>query len=149
MARFSSQTEQVLRGAGWYPGRQVPEMITSWEGEEMLSESQMFPAAKRVLLEFGGLFVDQSGSGETCAREPFDTDPTRAAYEGDTFSELSRLVDTKFYPLGEAFGGTCYWAISEDDQFYILMDDILLLLGKNFDEALENLILGRMPQKIA
>lgn len=147
MARFSLQTEQVLRGAGWYPGRQVPEMVTSWEGEAMLSEFQMFPAAKRVLLEFGGLFVDQSGSGETCAREPFDIDPTRAGYEGERFSELSRLVDTKFYPLGEAFGGTCYWAISEYDQLYILMDDILFLLGKNIDEALENLILGRMPQK--
>jgi hypothetical protein len=104
----------------------------------------MFPSAERVLLEFGGLKVDQRGFGETCAREPFEVDPALAAYEGDRFSELSPLVSTNLYPLGEAFGGNCYWAIGEDDRLYIVMDDIQLL-GKDTDEALENLILGRMP----
>lgn len=147
MARFSLQTEQVLRRAGWYPGRQVPDIVTSWKREVMLSEFHMFPSAERVLLEFGGLNVDQRGVGETCAREPFEVDPTLAAYEGDRFSELSPLVSTKLYPLGEAFSGNYYWAIGEDDQLFVLMDDIQLL-GKNIDEAFENLILGRMPQKI-
>lgn len=148
MVRFNLQAEEVLRGAGWFPGRQVPAMVASWKREVMLSEFHMFPSAERVLLEFGGLIVDQRGLGETCAREPFEVDPTLAAYEGDRFSELSPLVNTSLYPLGEAFSGNYYWAIGEDDQLYILMDDIRLL-GKNTDEALENLILGRMPQKIA
>jgi SUKH-3 immunity protein of toxin-antitoxin system len=148
MARFSLQTEQILRSAGWFPGRQVRDLVTSWKGEVMLSEFQMFPSAERVLLEFGGLKVDQNGPGETCAREPFAVDPTLAAYEGDRFSELSPLVSTNLYPLGEAFGGNYYWVIGENDQLYILMDDIQLL-GKNTNEALENLIVGRMPPKIA
>lgn len=147
MARFSLQTEQVLRGAGWYPGRHVPDMVTLWKSEAMLAEFHMFQSAERVLLEFGGLTVDQSDLGETCAREPFQVDPTLAAYEGDRFSEFSPLVSTQLYPLGEAFNASYYWAIGEDDQLYILWDDIHLL-GKNIDEALENLIIGRMPQKI-
>jgi hypothetical protein len=148
MARFSLQTEQVLRAAGWYHGRHVPERVASWKREVMLSEFNMFQSAERVLLEFGGLNVDQRGLGETCAREPFEVDPTLAANEGDRFSELSPLVSTRLYPLGEAFSGNYFWAIGQNDQLYILMDDIQLL-GKNIDEALENLILGRMPQRIA
>lgn len=147
MARFSLQTEQVLRGSGWYPGRQVPDLVTSWKNERTLSEFHMFRSAESVLLEFGGLHVDQRGLGETCAREPFEVDPTLAGYELDRFDELSYLVSTKLYPLGEAFSGNYYWAIGEDDQLYILMNDIQIL-GKHIDEALENLILGRMPQKI-
>ena len=147
MARFSLQSEQVLRGAGWFPGRQVAAMVASWKREVTLSDVNMFPSAESVLFEFGGLKVDQRGLGETCAREPFEVDPTLAAYEGDRFSEFSPLVSTNLYPLGEAFSGNYFWAIGEDDHVYILMDDIQLL-GKNIDEALENLIVGRMPQRI-
>jgi SUKH-3 immunity protein of toxin-antitoxin system len=112
----------------------------------MLAEFHMFPSAERILLEFGGLRVDQSAFGETCAREPFEVDPTLAAYEGEMFSEFAPLVSTQLYPLGEAFSATYYWAIGENDQLYVVMDDIQLL-GKNLDEALENLIIGRMPKK--
>ena len=80
-------------------------MVTSWKGEVMLSELQMFPSAERVLLEFGGLKVDQRSSGETCAREPFDVDPTLAAYKGNRLNEFSLLVSTNLYPLGEASAG--------------------------------------------
>lgn len=112
----------------------------------MLSEFQMFRSAERFLLAFGGLKVDQSGSGETSAREPFDVDPTLAAYEGNRFNEFSLLVSTNLYPLGEAVSGNYYWTIGEDSQLFILMDDIKLL-GKNTEEALENLILGPLPHE--
>ncbi len=102
----------------------------------------MFHSAERVLLEFGGLIVNQQGPGETCAREPFEIDPTLAGYEGDRFNELSTEVNTKLYPLGEVANGTSFWAIGDNEHVYILMNEILLL-GKNIDEALERLIIGR------
>jgi hypothetical protein len=122
-------------------------MLASWKANEMLSDFEMFPAAENILLEFGGLEVDESGPGETCARAPFVVNPTLAAYEGEFFSYSSTLVNTRLYPLGEVENGHLYWAIGENDHVYLLMYDITLL-GKNIDEALENLIIGRKAKEI-
>lgn len=141
--------EDLLRRAGWYPGRQVPDLVASWKASLMLSDGfEMFQSAEKALLEFGGLSFDQSGPGETCAREPFTIDPTLAAYENDRFNEFSSLFNTRFYPLGEAFAGYYFLAIDEHDQVYLLMQDIKLL-GKHMDEALESLLIGLEPKKIA
>ena len=147
MDRFSTETEQTLRRAGWYPGRHVPEVVSSLKDNETLSGFEMFPAAEEVLSEFGGLKVDQQGPGETGAREPFQFDPALAGYEEEFFSDFSRLVNTKLYPLGEAANGHSYWAIGENGNVYLVMFEIGLL-GKNIEEALDNLIIGRNPSRI-
>lgn len=142
MKRFSAKTENTLQQAGWYPGRQVPAQLAAWKSNEMLSYFEMFPIAEKILLEFGDLRVDQQGPGETCAREPFVVDPTFAAYEQELFSYFSTLVNTRLYPLGEVYSGYNFWAIGEDNHVYALMENIQLL-GKDIDDALENLIIGR------
>ena len=142
MNRFSRHTEKTLRQAGWYPGRQVPDLVASWKDNKMLSGFEMFPTAEMVLKEFGGLKIDEKGPGETCARETFEVNPTLAGYEEDFFRDFSTLLNTRLYPLGEVANGHCYWAIGENSQIYLLMFDIRLL-GKNIDEAFENLIIGR------
>ena len=147
MSRFSPKVNETLRKAGWYPGRQVPDLVASWKANPMLSEFHMFNSAESVLLEFGGLRIDEQGPGETCAREPFEINPTLAAYEGDWFAHLSRRINTSLYPLGEAAAGYYYWAIGENARVYLLMDE-LLVLGTDMDNALENLILGRQAKKI-
>src|SRR5574338_313572 len=115
MDRFSAQTEQTLRKAGWRPGRQVRDIVASWKNSEMLSGFEMFPAAEKLLLEFGGLKIDEHGRGETCAREPFVVDPLMAAYEEELFRDFSTLVNTRLYPLGEGDNGHNYWAIGENN----------------------------------
>ena len=142
MSRFSVQVLKILTEAGWYPGREIADLVASWKATLMASDGfEMFPSAERVLLEFGGLSVGQEGSGQTCSVESFTLDPTIAAYEGDRFRELSSLVNTRLYPLGEASNGHQFLAISENDSIYLLMND-LTLLGKNIDEALERLLRG-------
>jgi hypothetical protein len=149
MTRFSVQVEDILRRAGWYPGRQIPDVVASWKGSLMLSDGfEMCQSAEKVLIEFGGLTIDQQGPGVTCAREPFKFDPTLAAYEGDRFSDLSTLIKTKLYPLGETSGGHLFLAVGENEHIYLLMNDIRLL-GKNIDEALERLIMGLEANEIA
>ena len=148
MGRFSTKTENTLRRAGWYPGRQVPDILALWKGNERLSHFEMFPVAENILLEFCGLRVDESGPGETCAQEPFVIDPTLAAYDEELFRYFSSLVKTSLYPLGEVDNGHNYWAIGENDYAYLLMNDIQLL-GKSIDEALENLIIGRKGIEIS
>src|SRR5215204_604308 len=121
MGRFTNQTEKTLRRAGWYPGRQVPNVVASWKDNAMLSEFEMFPSAEKVLVEFGGLKIGKQGPGETCSREPFEIDPALAGYEGDMFRDFSALVNTKLYPLGEVAQGLGYWAIGENDHIYLLI----------------------------
>ena len=62
MSRFSVQVENILTEAGWYPGRERADLVASWKATLMDSDGfEMFPSAERVLLEFGGLNVDQEG----------------------------------------------------------------------------------------
>lgn len=148
MSRFSAQAEDLLRNAGWYPGRHVPELVASWEATLMASDKfEMFPGARRALLEFGGLEINQRAPGVTCAREPFNFQPTLAAGESDRFQDSAKLLGTRLYPLGEAAGGHYFWTIGENERAYLLMDDVKLL-GQNFNEALENLIVGIQPLDI-
>ena len=149
MTRFSRPAEETLRRVGWYPGRQVREMVDSWKRTLKLSDGlEMFPRAETVLLEFGGLRIDQQGPGVTCARESFTFDPTAAVYEGDRFSDFSTMLRTKLYPLGEASGGHCFWAIGENGDIYLLMND-LILLGNTIEDALEKLLIGIAGKEIA
>lgn len=115
----------------------------------MLSDGfEMFESAEEVLLEFGELSIEQKGAGLTCAREPFTFDPSLAVGEGDRFSDLSVVVNTKLYPLGEAAGGHLFWAIGENHHVYLLMNEISLV-GKTIEEALERLIIGLEAEEIA
>jgi len=122
MTRFSSQSESVLRQAGWYPGRQVPELVSMWKNHPSLADLEMFETAERFLLEFGGITVTQSGPGENLARAPFKIDPTLAYHQSDLFKEFGRTVETRLYPLGEAADGWYYLAIGENGRVYYLME---------------------------
>jgi hypothetical protein len=145
VTRFSEQAEAVLRRAGWYPGRQVPDLVALWKETLLQSDGfEMFPSAEKALLEFGGLKIDQQGPGVSCSREPFEINPTMAMYESDRFEELVSVVDSRLYPLGEAVSGLCFLAIAENDSVYLLMDDIRVV-GKNIDEGLEALLIGLEP----
>lgn len=146
--RFSEFVESILKSSGWFPNRNMGDTVLKWEQELHNSDGfNMFSDAEKVLLEFGGLVVNQRGAGKTCAREPFRILPTLAIYEGDRFIDYSHLLNIKLYPLGEAFDGHYFLAIGEDGRIFLIMDDIQMI-GRNFDEALENLIIGIEPQKI-
>lgn len=142
MTRFSAQVEDTLRRAGWYSGRQVRNLVDAWRAQLLRSDGfEMFPSAERALLEFGGLKIDQQGTGQTCARESFALDPTVALYENDRFGDFVAVLNTRLYPLGEAVGGHYFLTIGENERVYLLMQNVELL-GNNIDEALENLIVG-------
>ena len=142
MGRFSTKTDDALRQAGWYPGRQVPDLVNSWRASLLASDGiEIFPSAERALLEFGGLEFHEQGPGESRSREPFTLDPTLCLYESDRFSELSPQVNTRLYPLGEAEGGLCFLAVGENGRIYFVMQDIELL-AEDIDQALEKLIRG-------
>ena len=146
--RFSAQAENSLRRAGWYPGRQVPDLVASWKEALLGSDGlEMFPSAEIALLEFGGLKFDEQGPGVTCSREPFELDPTLAIYESDRFDDFVAVLDTKLFPLGEAEGGLCFVVIGENGRVYLLMQDVMLV-GLNVEDGLESLLVGRLGETI-
>lgn len=149
MTRFKSDVETRLRQAGWYPGRQVTDQVASWKENLRLSDGiEIFPIAERVLLEFGGLKIDDDGPGLTCAREPFELDPMLAAHEGDRFADFASLINTRLCPVGEGGRGHYFLAIGENGQIYVLMDEIKLK-GISIEDALERLILGLQATAIS
>lgn len=144
--RFSDVVENILREAGWFPGRTMGNtLLQSNRDLERANGFELFPAAEAAISEFGGLVVDQEGPGTVYAREPFHIDPTLAIYEGELFAECSEKLKTKLYPLGEAATGNYFLAIGEDGRVFLIMEDILSV-GENIDQALENLILGNEHQ---
>ena len=142
MSRFSPEVDEVLRAAGWAPGRQVPDsQLQAWS--DRLGEGfTMFGTAAAALREFGGLEVDQSGPGEAWAREPFELDPALAFGEEDRFQLHTDEYGMELFPLGEAYGGYYFLAIDPTGRTYLVMDDIKLI-AESFDEALESLVRGR------
>ncbi|MFF2045096.1 SUKH-3 domain-containing protein [Kitasatospora sp. NPDC058170] len=142
MPRFSPETESVLLCAGWTPGRRVD--LSDWKTS--VREFIWHAAAENFLSEFGGLRVDISGPGVTCAREPFEFDPELAIGEGGRFAELSESLGHNFFPLGEIGRGEFFLAIDEEGVIYLLGAGSKRH-GKA-ELALENLITGIAPKEI-
>jgi hypothetical protein len=141
--RFPEPVLNVLIGAGWFPGRRIPdslfhEWITRLGSVDGFSSN---PFAALVLYEFGGLRVHQSGPGVDYAREPFEILPILGVGERDRFRDFEPTVGSSLYPLGEGSGGHWFLAIDELGKVYGIMESIWLI-GGSFDEAITNLILG-------
>ncbi|WP_353962500.1 MULTISPECIES: SUKH-3 domain-containing protein [unclassified Streptomyces] len=107
--RWSPETDRVLRGAGWYPGRSVP--TDDWESA--LHERggfEMHGSARRFLAEFGGLESNERGPGRTMARMGFRLDPTVAEWDDEVFDVLSEGAGVDLYPIGNPTVATATWA---------------------------------------
>ncbi|MFE6405527.1 SUKH-3 domain-containing protein [Streptomyces sp. NPDC057837] len=138
--RWSAETDRVLRGAGWHPGRSVP----TEEWEESLRERggfEIHDAARRFLAEFGGLESTDRGPGKTMARMGFSLDPTVAEWEDEIFDVLSEEVGADLYPIGEADRRNSFLGMAPTGAVFIGKDSAVLL-ADTADEALEKLIEG-------
>jgi hypothetical protein len=138
--RWSSESDRVLRRAGWYPGRCVS--TAAWE--TTLREHggfQIHETARHFLAEFGGLRSDERGPGKTMARLGFNLDPTAAEWDDEIFDVLSEEAGADLYPIGEADRRNVYLGIAPSGAVYIGMDEAILL-ADTADTALEKLIEG-------
>ncbi|MFD9162150.1 SUKH-3 domain-containing protein [Streptomyces sp. NPDC059558] len=138
---WSAEVETVLRGAGWYPGRNVD--TTGWRERLEVDGFRIHSAAEDFLREFGGLTVVGGGSGITRAREPFELDPLLALGEGDRFGEWGEEIGHHLFPLGELDHGQAFIGLDERGELYVVVN-WLARFGR-MPEAMENLVLGVMP----
>jgi hypothetical protein len=148
MARFSSQTSALLKGAGWFDGRRDAAAVQM--GVVIASEGgfAMNEAATRVLLEFGALHIGTQGPGERCARSSIDLTPTLAGGEEDRFSMWRTDQRPRLFPLGEIDGGHAFLALDPDGSVYAVGDEYWRI-ASTFDEALEVFMRGLHRERVS
>src|SRR5690348_5567657 len=59
MKNLSQGVSQMLLRAGWVTGRNVSSLVDEWELKLRVWGYDMFPMAREVLNEFGGIVIDQ------------------------------------------------------------------------------------------
>ena len=122
--RFSELTDLVLRESGWFPNRNVPELVLKWKTELQRTDSkEMFTEAEKILLEFGGLRIKEKANIRD-SKANLDLNPSLLIGEGDRLEEFEKRLVTSLYPLGEAEGGHLFLAVSQNGKVYLLMMDI-------------------------
>lgn len=136
MERFSKKIEKSLLDAGWFPGRSVLAQI------QLPRKFELFHAAARVLDEFAGLHVGETGPGIDNAKLSFYIDAMKGEFADERFLPFAASINSKLYPLGEVDGDNFYLAIDEKGRVFLAMDD-LWFAGHDFEEALETLLSGR------
>jgi len=144
MGGFPAEVDQVLRSAGWRPGRAVD--TAGWRAMFEHRGLSMHAAADAFLREFGGLTVNIGGPGISAAREPFDLDPSLCDGEEDRFSEWGEWIGRSLYPLGELDHGRFFLGIDESSEIYLVATWVSSF-GR-MPDALENLVLGVRPVEV-
>ncbi|MFE5947112.1 SUKH-3 domain-containing protein [Streptomyces sp. NPDC056480] len=134
----------VLEASGWAPGRMVD--TARWRTRFAALGFDMHAAALAFLKEFGGLTVNVSGPGISCARTPFELDPELAWGDEDRFTEWGEAIGRRLYPLGELDHGRFFLGIDEVGVIY-LVEGWIADFGP-MPRAMENLALGVAPRAI-
>ncbi|EFL34246.1 conserved hypothetical protein [Streptomyces viridochromogenes DSM 40736] len=132
------QTEEVLRRAGWRPGRSVP--TNTWES--ILRERGSFAAhdaARRFLSEFGGLVTYGWPADSITTASAIRFDPLRAQWQYERFARAGREAGALLYPVGTADEGASFLGITEDGALHLVRDRVELL-APTTGQALAHLI---------
>ena len=133
--RFSDTVLEMLKEAGWFPGRNVIDTV------ELPKEYEIFPAAIEALMEFGHLQVGQDAPGIECARSIIVFEPTLSSGAWDWCLIYSKLLGTDLYLLGEVDNQNIHLAIDPQGRVFLVSQD-LMFVDDNFDTALEKIVAG-------
>jgi hypothetical protein len=142
MKRFPDAIYQLLSHSGWYEGRDVLDKVRIPEGFEL------FPAAEKVLREFGNLHIGACGPGKDWATIDVELDPLLGEGYEEDLAECEERLGVKLYPLGEGCNGHEEIIIDEQGRvFEWQLFDELAPCATSFDRALEVLLLGLKREK--
>ena len=138
--RFRDEVSKLLKESGWFEGRDVLD-------ELVLPENFiLFPAAERILREFGGLRVGTTGRGVDCGASDVNFDPSRGSMLLTNFEEESQIVGSLLYPIATFCLDNWYLLVAESGSIFLWGEDFVYY-DSNFEEALTRLVLGlkQMP----
>ncbi|MEU1313582.1 SUKH-3 domain-containing protein [Streptomyces tibetensis] len=132
------QTEEVLRRAGWRPGRSVP--TGTWES--VLRERGSFvahAAARRFLSEFGGLVTYGWPADSITTSSAIQFDPLRAQWQDEWFARVGREAGALLYPVGTADEGASSLGITADGALHLVRGQRVEQLAPTPDRSLARL----------
>jgi hypothetical protein len=142
MSEFSSRTHETLREAGWFPGRHID--TAAWKSSFAETGLTMPPAVAVFLGEFGGLGFDLTVCGDPHPWSSCEIDPMVAwRSEEPRFTEWSRLIGRKLFPVGEVNRGSALLGMDETGNLYLVNSSIASF--GHMMAALDNLICGVTP----
>ncbi|MGC0419336.1 SUKH-3 domain-containing protein [Embleya sp. AB8] len=154
--RFPAQVEEVLRGAGWFPGRDVSANFEDWIAEtnhrlaEMEGDRCVFPALRTALAEFGGITVRQEGPGVSLGRFDFSIgDNVSAGVMPKSLLEQEEIYRQFALPFGRTADMGARLFMGRDGRVYLdhpVGGDFHL--GANLDEALVVLVRGIKTEEV-
>jgi hypothetical protein len=161
--RFEPEVEEVLRAAGWFPGRKASEEeLQAWDAMRPL-----FPAARRALEEFAGLYVEARGNlrldepdeagnprWNPNYRSSFCIDPVAACedYGNAEMDDYEKFFGCRMWCIGfnaysvrllkngkKEVSGQDHFLMDEHGRMFLVdYDDTLV--GDSIEQALHNLI---------
>lgn len=135
---FNTEVLALLKQAGWFPGRNVGDMVD-------YPSDVAYPLDIQMLLnEYGKLFVRSTGAGVNMGRNSIDFDPSWAEQESSEDGKLhyySSVIGTTLYPLGYVPDESLMLCIDSDHKVY-MAGDYLYWVGNSFAEGISNILLG-------
>jgi hypothetical protein len=152
-ARFPEDVLEVLRAAGWRPGRDVSGDVARWmehartletdSGEPLL----LFPAARTALDEFGGLRIEATG------KYPFSFHPTDHEPDYELYEGLAEILGKQVFPIGVRHDdGPSELTIDTDGRVFASHWSGSYFVGPTLDAAITTLVRGvgnTLPQVMA
>ncbi len=149
MPRFSTDTESLLRKAGWQEGRK----IDTTEYEQVLREEGFeIPTCVIVLLqELGGLRIVHPHAKVPGETDDFIFEAVKATYQSRADwvkDNYSHRVDKKLCSVGEASNAHMILAMSSDGEVFGGFDDFFCDIGSSGDDAIEAFCSGRDVREI-
>ena len=127
----------LFLAAHWRPGRRLAVPASVPPGHP----------AFEVLARFGGLTVGDCGRGIECSASDVEFHPLRADSFHDGWGER---LGTRLVGVGEFHRRHGELLVGADGRYYGLgvPDGELTMYGSSFGEALERLLLGRLPDLV-
>lgn len=132
-----------LKNAGWYEGRecQIEHHIEVLKEEEYI----VFYEAVKFLSEFSDLKIEFENPKRAKNYLTLNINPSDAVKS--VFREVSKSYEEHcneaFVIVGEIVSMDMTWYITSSGTFYGGNDDLLIRLGSDFKEALNNIISGK------
>lgn len=148
--RFPARVLAVLRDAGWFPGRDVGDLVASWlrerydEQPDAARRLPMFPAAGAALAEFGGLRLEQYGPGAVHAGGGFGTEihPSESRFALDRYTEFAALIGEPVFPFAIYADGGSVFVIDARGRVFLLHWAGYYVIAETVDGAITAMIEG-------
>lgn len=144
--RFPQDVEDALVAAGWLPGRDASARVGPWL-EAFTARAvdgrrhEPFPAAERLLAEFGLLDVEQVGIGEAEPLRSFHFLPLDTWIDPWDYARLAHALGRRLFPVA-VVDNTGYLAVDEAGRVFLMAEFDVSFVGADIDAALESLVRG-------